>query len=165
MCLNRICCGRNSRSVSLSVGLHMRNENQFQLSTKISQFFLYSIFFTGLKPLFQTTGLFHISGKLLSHREFESFPLTFEILMLIMHRYNIKIFDHSLMAMTSNLSAYSYMWISARGKLVSGPWELHGLHLGDLGMVCATEAGVYSDEDSNLSGKSMSSQDFLHNAA
>lgn len=66
------------------------------------------------------------------------------------------------MAMTSNLSKYSYMWISAREKLVSGPWELHGLHLG---MVCATEAGVYSDKDSNLSGKSMSSQDFLHNAA
>lgn len=69
------------------------------------------------------------------------------------------------MAMTSNLSDYSCMWILAREKLVPGQWELHGLHLGDLGMVCVTEAEVYSDEDSNLTGKSMSSQDFLLNAA
>lgn len=119
-CLNRMCCGRNSGSISFSMGLHMRNENQLQLSTKISQFFLNSIFFTGLKALCQTTGLFHISGKLLWHRKFESFPFTFEILMLIIHTYTLKRFDRSSMAMTLNLSAYSCMWLSASEKLISG---------------------------------------------
>lgn len=119
MCLNRMCCGRNSGSVSFSMCLHMRNENHLQLSTKGSQFFLNFIFFTGLKPLCQTTGLFHISGKLLRHGKFESFPFTFGILMLIIHPQTLKRFDHSLMAMTSNLSPYSYMWLSGSEELIS----------------------------------------------
>lgn len=69
----------------------------------------------------------------LRHRELESLAFTPEILMLITHTYILKTFDHSLMAMASNLSTYSNMWLSTGQNLTSGQQEFHALVLESLG--------------------------------
>lgn len=80
----------------------------------------------------------------LVHREFESLTFTCEILMLIMHTCILKIFDHSLMAMASNLSFFSRMWLSTGLNSISGQWELRRLHPGaPWHCVCNSGRGLF----------------------
>lgn len=83
MCFHRICCGRNLRSVSFSMSMHVLNARQLQLSTKfqpplpqnihtlfffptqLNQVCSFPIFFTGLKTPSQRTTLFYISQEVI----------------------------------------------------------------------------------------------------
>lgn len=98
---------------------------------------------------------------LLRHREFESFPFTFETLMLIMHTYTLN---------WSQLDGHDFKSICLFMYVAFNQWKFDTRPMGiawvaSWGPWHVTKTEVYSCGDSHESGNSVSFQDFLNNVA